>query len=1036
MQEILNLVDFRNSSAPIVSIIGSPGFGKSTLAIHVGHEVVKKGDVVHYVNLADFPDTDVKLVLAEKILDSARIVAKDVTFERALRWARERYYNNLLILDNCDDVLHHQMGVFQDAVKTLVKQSERIKVIITSRKHVPPFEWYKIDKLSNKAGYKLIESKVSSRVDLTEKDIQEIVERTGNVPLALQIVGSLLRLPNAPTPSTVIDELKADPITLLTPPDFPADEQMFTTINLSYKYLSKVLKDIGRQVSVFPGSFELQTTIDICNDGQFSHPRVYAVALSSLVRSSLLEYNQRTGRYQYHQLIREYFLYVQRSEHLEERNRLQLSFQFHYANRILMMSSRYNEEYDKFLAIMDSELHNVQHILQVNKISSLPMKEFLITAVALTRGINVGLLTSRFAKDDLCTLIRISLTRLDRVMDDTSNNISLPRIELYYHDQWFEYIPKQSLGDAASWLHIVSHYLLTIDQVAKCEKDANKSVAAGQVYMDRKIVVKLRTLDIEPSQYINFFTTLSKYYSLQGNDEGVIECHRLIFERMTDHLNKCEKDNHCDYYDIGATYFGLNEYCKAAEFFEQALEQSQSSTSLDRFKILIKLIQTYDELNEQDKFVSTLSTLLKLHPIIISNTTSKEFFRSGIYVQSAIELYRREGYHKEAALLEEKLLLSIKEVRVKMMDTWKLHVQDSQHVTIGMAFKVINRFYTLQNYSVVIDLGIHYIDALNTTEENVQDAIKFQVLVGKALFYNGEYFASLDQMGAALRIIFEQNLSHELAIEKETACWYLIPCLKYINLCYGVYTLVYEFCSLVLFVLFSPYPFPGIDLMEKALSFPVHKLYDQLLLYRSITTSHHVPSAETSHTHEMIANTQDFGAVSTVYVPNLQQAIASTVSNQLEALFYSVLLTLFKFASDGKTYYTLYIAFSMIIVWIKLMFLFLLYKVCTKPILRFLLVYYAYLPILITCGVIYYKHNYTLLLNLRFWKDCLRHSIDPRFVYCDLLPLPESRLSSKSCAILESGTLIILLYIHAAFMALLLAQTFYVTSVAFVSLFV
>ena len=308
MEEVLNLVDFSNSSTRIVNIIGSPGFGKSTLVIHVGHEVVKKGDVVHYVNLADFPDTDVKLVLAEKILDSARIVAKDVTFERALRWARERYYNNLLILDNCDDVLHRQMGEFQDAVKTLVKQSERIKVIITSRILVPflySFECFRVDKLSNKAGYKLIESKVSSRVNLTEKDIQEIVERTGNVPLALQIIGSLLRLPDAPTPSTVIDELKADPITLLTPPDFPADEQMFTTINLSYKYLSKVFKDIGRQVSVFPGSFELQTAIDICNDGQFSHPRVYAVALSSLVRSSLLEYNQRTGQYQYHQLIRE-----------------------------------------------------------------------------------------------------------------------------------------------------------------------------------------------------------------------------------------------------------------------------------------------------------------------------------------------------------------------------------------------------------------------------------------------------------------------------------------------------------------------------------------------------------------------------------------------------------------------------------------------------------------------------------------------------------------------------------------------------------
>ena len=57
-------------------------------------------------------------------------------------------------------------------------------------------------------------------------------------------------------------------------------------------------------------------------------------------------------------------------------------------------------------------------------------------------------------------------------------------------------------------------------------------------------------------------------------------------------------------------------------------------------------------------------------------------------------------------------------------------------------------------------------------------------------------------------------------------------------------------------------------------------------------------------------------------------------------------------------------------------------------------------------------------------------------MYCDFLPLAqeiESRLSSKR-SILESETIVLLL---AAFMVLLLAQAFYVTSVAFaVSLFV
>ena len=37
-------------NSTIISIVGSPGFGKSTLAIHVGHVVTEKGGVaVHYM---------------------------------------------------------------------------------------------------------------------------------------------------------------------------------------------------------------------------------------------------------------------------------------------------------------------------------------------------------------------------------------------------------------------------------------------------------------------------------------------------------------------------------------------------------------------------------------------------------------------------------------------------------------------------------------------------------------------------------------------------------------------------------------------------------------------------------------------------------------------------------------------------------------------------------------------------------------------------------------------------------------------------
>ena len=43
----------RVTNAHIVNINGAPGFGKSTLAIHVGYEMIKNGTSVRYINVED-----------------------------------------------------------------------------------------------------------------------------------------------------------------------------------------------------------------------------------------------------------------------------------------------------------------------------------------------------------------------------------------------------------------------------------------------------------------------------------------------------------------------------------------------------------------------------------------------------------------------------------------------------------------------------------------------------------------------------------------------------------------------------------------------------------------------------------------------------------------------------------------------------------------------------------------------------------------------------------------------------------------------
>lgn len=99
-QTLLQLLRFHSdSSIKIVSIIGSPGFGKSTLAIEVGNKMVEERVVVHYVNMEEFPNMQVKQVLAEKVLKSAvHVTQHNVTFDQLVDWAGRTVWYNLLIL--------------------------------------------------------------------------------------------------------------------------------------------------------------------------------------------------------------------------------------------------------------------------------------------------------------------------------------------------------------------------------------------------------------------------------------------------------------------------------------------------------------------------------------------------------------------------------------------------------------------------------------------------------------------------------------------------------------------------------------------------------------------------------------------------------------------------------------------------------------------------------------------------------------------------------------------------------------------------
>jgi tetratricopeptide (TPR) repeat protein len=779
MNEVSKLLDFGNSEIRIVNIHGSPGFGKSTLAIHVGHKMVKGGVTVDYVNMNDLPDKDIKTALAEKILEASDIESSNVTFERLLRWARECSSRTLLILDNCDDLLHKKKEEFQQAIIKIVEQSENnIKIILTSRKvavFLKYIEYFKIEELSTAASFQLLESKLSSRVIISMEEKEQIATLTGNVPLALHIIGSILHLPSSPSPADLINELKEELIETLSPPDLPASEQIFTTISLSYKYLPKKLRRIGRQLTVFPGSFKIQAAFAVCNGStvtRFSDQFIslestkeFSDHLKSLVRNALLEHSPRTDRYQYHQLIKEFFIFIQRRHWPNEVVKCLPAFHIYYSTQLMIKSIEYQS--DQSLTFLDSEQHNLEHLFthldQMRSISvnKLDIQAFLMTALALSSAVDAHFLQLRFSLDKCCMLLNVALHKLDGEM---------PHLQYYLRDQPFEVE------------RVLQCYLTIIKQVAECEIESHGVENAILVYTNRKSIIEVKSTDM---MYINFYEELRRLYLHLGIRfiKDALECQRLITNRGLTHRISCQPEQ-CQYYDFGIAYQSMGQYQEASTFFEEELKGSNNV--LHQVRILVQLIYLYSYMNKYDERHSTIARLHKLYPDVATAPIDQLINASDAIVMF-IQFYKVGGLFDEAQSLEDRFLTGLLDLKSKVITAF-LTKQTTEHQRslLQAICKALDNFFEAGNYSKIIEVGTPLIELINSSNSFSDAKIKLHLLLGMAKYRLGQHSDGMDYIEFALQSIPSPGFDDNYQKERATACWYLVHRLKYLDTCYWI----------------------------------------------------------------------------------------------------------------------------------------------------------------------------------------------------------------------------------------------------------
>ena len=97
----------------------------------------------------------------------------------------------------------------------LASSSRNVRFILTNQKReadIGNFQLHAIYNLSSEAAIQLVGILAPS---LTDNQKRQIADLTGNVPLALEVIGAIFKFPDAPTAEEVIDGLRGNLIATL-----------------------------------------------------------------------------------------------------------------------------------------------------------------------------------------------------------------------------------------------------------------------------------------------------------------------------------------------------------------------------------------------------------------------------------------------------------------------------------------------------------------------------------------------------------------------------------------------------------------------------------------------------------------------------------------------------------------------------------------------------------------------------------------------------------------------------------------------------
>ena len=323
---------FRNSKVEVVTLYGQAGFGKSEIALHVGHRMLQLGLDVHYIRVENFVDVQ---SLEKELME---ISDTSYTSKRLVRWAKALTKKSLLILDNVDGQ-HWVSGTSLQQLKELflnplLDNTVHLQVLITSQQEMKTthvYRSYRLYSLSTKDCVHLMVNhsrNAESESDTADTDdLTVICDLVGNVPYASKILAKTLSSGIRISPKYIIRILseKSKLKIIAEEADKVDKDRLLSAIELAFQFVNKECQ-ISTFILIksrFPFTLDKASrfiTADMMSEYfNYADFDIYNCLLE-LTAKSFLEIRQyrylEDDKYQFHELSADY-LKISNSEQTE-----------------------------------------------------------------------------------------------------------------------------------------------------------------------------------------------------------------------------------------------------------------------------------------------------------------------------------------------------------------------------------------------------------------------------------------------------------------------------------------------------------------------------------------------------------------------------------------------------------------------------------------------------------------------------------------------------------------------------------------------